>query len=189
MPPLAGIFQIGPRTRAKTISSLDNQSAPQAGSSGSGRLQTSVTCPPASSTTFRIPPAQNPTFLQFGTNLQGDVETVAVALEEAASPIVFRRRASPVMSDPAYLARFVGTYAGGGTTVRVAQRGKGLLVETSDGRSLELGPYRGTEYRAVDGSAARAVFSPDHGQAMELLLITTHGAVRAERSARGVGRP
>ena len=134
-------------------------------------------------------PAQNPTFLQFGTNLQGDVETVAVALEEAASPIVFRRRASPVMSDPAYLARFVGTYAGGGTTVRVAQRGKGLLVETSDGRSLELGPYRGTEYRAVDGSAARAVFSPDQGQAMELLLITTHGAVRAERSARGVGRP
>jgi hypothetical protein len=143
--------------------------------------------------TFRAPmgrlPAQNQTFLQFGTNLQGDVETVAVALEEAASPIVFRRRPSPVMSDTDYLARFTGTYEGGGAVIRVAQRGKGLLVETSDGRTLELAPYRDTEYRAADGSGARAVFSPAQGQATELLLITSRGAVRAQRSAPGAGRP
>jgi CubicO group peptidase (beta-lactamase class C family) len=143
--------------------------------------------------TFRAPMgrllAQNQTFLQFGTNLQGDVETVAVALEEAASPIVFRRRPSPVMSDPDYLARFTGTYEGSGAVIRVAQRGKGLLVETSDGRTLELAPYRDTEYRADDGSGARAVFSPAQGQATELLLITSRGAVRAQRSAPGAGRP
>lgn len=143
--------------------------------------------------TFRAPlgrlPAQNPTFLQFGTNLQGDVETVAVALEEAASPIVFRRRPSPVMSDPAYLARFVGTYEASASRLRVVRRGKGLLVETADGRTLELAPYRGTEYRAVDGSGARAVFSPDQGQATELLLITARGAERAQRSAPPAGRP
>jgi len=143
--------------------------------------------------TFRAPmgrlPAQNQTFLQFGTNLQGDVETVAVALEEASSPIVFRRRPSPVMSDPAYLARFVGTYEGAGSILRVAQRGRGLLVETGDGRALELAPYRGTEYRSADGSGARAVFSPSQGQATGLLLITARGAVRAERSVASAGRP
>jgi CubicO group peptidase (beta-lactamase class C family) len=143
--------------------------------------------------TFRAPmgrlPAQNPTFLQFGTNLQGDVETVAVALEESASPIVFRRRPSPVMSDPDYLARFVGSYEADGTTLRVAQRGKGLLVETADGRAIELAPYRGTEYRVADGSGARAVFSPDQGPATGVLLITAHGAIQARRSAPGGGRP
>ncbi len=143
--------------------------------------------------TFRAPmgrlPAQNQTFLQFGTNLQGDVETVSVALEEAAPPIVFRRRPSPLMSDPAYLARFVGTYRDGDTVIRVVRRGPGLLVETSDGRALELAPYRGTEYRAADGSGARAVFSPDPGSATGLLLITTRGAVRAERSGSTDGRP
>jgi hypothetical protein len=143
--------------------------------------------------TFRAPmgrlPAQNQTFLQFGTNLQGDIESVAVALEESVAPIPFRRRPSPVMSDPDYLARFVGLYEGGGLEIRVVQRGRGLLIELADGRALELAPYRGTEYRAADGSGARAVFSPQEGPATGLLLITTRAAVHAQRSAPGTGRP
>ncbi|MCU0254752.1 MAG: serine hydrolase, partial [Acidobacteria bacterium] len=143
--------------------------------------------------TFRAPmgrlPAQNQTFLQFGTNVQGDVETVAVALEESAAPIPFRRRPSPVMSDPGYLARFVGLYEAGGSEIRVAQRGRSLLIELADGRTIELAPYRGTEYRAVDGSGARAVFSPQEGPATGLLLITAHAAVQAQRSVPGAGRP
>jgi hypothetical protein len=143
--------------------------------------------------TFRAPmgrlPAQNQTFLQFGVNLQGDVETVAVALEEQVPPVVFRRRPSPVMSDPLYLARFVGTYEAEGARLRVTARGGGLLVETDAGRVIELAPYRGTEYRAADGSGARAVFSPEQGPATAILLLTARGAVRAERSPRDDRRP
>lgn len=135
--------------------------------------------------TFRAPmgrlPAQGLTFLHFETNLQGDVDALLVPFEESAPPIVFRRRPSPILSDPSHLARLAGTYASEETRVRVRARGKGLQLEIFPGEVIELAPYRGSEYRSSDGSATRARFTPEEGPATEVEVITPRRVLRASR--------
>ncbi len=141
--------------------------------------------------TFRAPlgrlPAPGLTFLQFGTNLQGDVDTLAVPFEESAPPILFRRRPSPILSDPSYLARFVGTYANEATRVRVRAHGKGLQLEIVPGAVVELAPYRTSEYRSRDGSATRARFAPEEGLVTEVEIITPTRVIRVSRQVEEAG--
>ncbi|MEE4330564.1 MAG: serine hydrolase, partial [Wenzhouxiangella sp.] len=47
----------------------------------------------------------------FRSNFEGAIDSVVVPLELTASPIVFEKQPDPRLSDPEFLARFVGTYA------------------------------------------------------------------------------
>ncbi len=84
---------------------------------------------------------------RFLTNTRGDVDRISTLLESLIDEIVFERRAPATMSDPEFLARFVGEYDLLGQVVRVEDKDDSTLVAIIPGQpTYDLKPYRGTEY-------------------------------------------
>lgn len=64
----------------------------------------------------------------FSTDADGDLAAVAVNLESAVDPIVFKRQIDPRLSDTNYLARFVGQFEYSGFTLTISLAGAGLKL-------------------------------------------------------------
>src|SRR4030042_60003 len=82
----------------------------------------------------------------FLTNLKGDIDGLSVAVEPAVAPVVFTRKASEAMKDPKFLAQFQGTYEIRGVTLTITLKGNSLFGERSGQPTVELVPYKGTEF-------------------------------------------
>lgn len=73
-------------------------------------------------------PTFNKAFLQFGMDLDGNIETLSAKLEPTEAPILFTHAPDPQLSDAAYLQRFVGSYQVGPQVAVVAISGNTLTA-------------------------------------------------------------
>lgn len=108
--------------------------------------------------------------IQFLTNLKGDVDRVAVPLEPAVDEIVFHRRPDARLSDPSYLAKFLGVYLLATTEITVGLQGKTLTLSVPGQPMYELVPDRGDEFdlKGISGFSVR--FSADEKGEMTAYL-------------------
>jgi len=121
--------------------------------------------------------------LQFATGTDGEIETVAMALEPMVKPIVFSKKADARLSDPAFLQRFAGTYAmDSQTEARISVRGSILVLDIKGQPMHDLVPLRGTRF-GVKGLAGYFVqFSlSTSGLAVSLEFEQPNGIFSAKR--------
>jgi CubicO group peptidase (beta-lactamase class C family) len=118
----------------------------------------------------------------FLTNLKGDVDQLSVAMEAAVAPIVFTRKPSEAMKDPKFLAQFQGTYEIMGTTLTVSVKGNALFVERPAQPTIELVPYKGTEFtiKGREGSSVRFII--ENSAVTEIVMGSRGGAVRGKKT-------
>ena len=118
----------------------------------------------------------------FLTNLKGDVDQLSVAMEAAVAPIVFTRKPSEAMKDPKFLAQFQGTYEIMGTTLTVSVKGNALFVERPAQPTIELVPYKGTEFtiKGREGSSIRFIL--ENSAVTEIVMSGRSGSVRGKKT-------
>lgn len=90
-------------------------------------------------------PAED-TRVQFHMDLEGDITAFTSALEPRLAPIRFERAASAALSDPARLARFVGTYELGGVHCTLSLRGDTLMLSVPGQPNYALVPRTETDF-------------------------------------------
>jgi len=121
----------------------------------------------------------------FLTNVQGDIDRVSIPFESSVGDIVFARQPSAEMTDPHFLAQFVGEYEMLETTVAVTPKGEGALQLSIPGRpDVELEPYKGTEFVGKSLSDMTVEFVRDaDGAVTEARITFLGGLFRATRKA------
>jgi hypothetical protein len=80
--------------------------------------------------------------IRFLTNMKGDVNAMAAVMDPTVDEIIFKRKADRRMSDPQYLARFVGQYELATQTVTVSLKGNVLTISTPGQATYDLAPDR-----------------------------------------------
>ncbi|HEX2645132.1 MAG TPA: serine hydrolase [Thermoanaerobaculia bacterium] len=114
---------------------------------------------------FRAP--QDPTNrldlvrLQFETDLDGDVSSLAIPFEPEVSPIHFTRQPPREMLDPAFLKEFAGAYELAGVDAEIALREDNVLQLIRRGHAYELIPVRGTTFKIKDQASVTIEFLRD----------------------------
>jgi CubicO group peptidase (beta-lactamase class C family) len=123
--------------------------------------------------------------IQFRTSIDGEIESVAVQLEPAVAPIVFKRRADPKLFKHDFLARLAGDYEVGSARAKVTLRADDRLTWSVTGTSArELEPVRGARF-AMKGRAGYSVeFIPDDAGAYNKIAVhTPSGSSVGKRAA------
>jgi len=120
----------------------------------------------------------------FSANERGDIESLAVPLEEKVAPIVFKRVASKTLSEKSYLTQFAGEYeimlGDMPIAITVSLQGD-VLVADIPGQSDELEPYKENEFRLKSAPSQIITFLRDaEGQVNAARLP---GGITAERKA------
>ena len=137
--------------------------------------------------TFNGLKAEDPVFedekFQFGTGLDGEIDTLAASLEPSVKPIVFTKKAESRLTDPAFLRRFTGTYAyRPGMDAVVSLRGSVLAVEVKGQPAFELVPVRGTRFALKGLPGFFLQFSlPEAGPATAVDFDQPNGVFSATR--------
>jgi hypothetical protein len=119
--------------------------------------------------------------VQFLSNLKGDVDRIAVPLEPAVAEIVFQKKPDSKLSDPAYLAQFIGVYDLAGTELTVAIQGKALTLTVPGQPLYELAGDRNDEFnlKGINGFSVR--FAADSQGAMTAFLNQPNGVFELKR--------
>jgi len=85
--------------------------------------------------------------VQFHTNLQGDLDSLALPLEATVKEVVFTRLGDKQMTEKTFLQPLTGNYQRGAGTVTVALKTDHALSVTIPGQgSFDLVPVRGTKF-------------------------------------------
>ncbi|MGB2986674.1 MAG: serine hydrolase, partial [Phycisphaerae bacterium] len=103
--------------------------------------------------------------IRFLTNMKGDVDAVAAPFEMMVDEIIFKRMPDTRMSDPEYLAQFLGEYEIAGQTINITLKGNVLTVNVAGQPALELVPDRDDEFnlKGISGISVKFVISEDGG--------------------------
>ena len=134
----------------------------------------------------------DPTFedrrFKFETDFEGNVSAVATIVDDIAGPVTFTRRPDPRLSDPAYLARYAGTYTftvtgdsavvevtGNELTASIAGQPRYTLVPGID-RKFSLKGVQGIRIEFMRGSG---------GEGQQSDLPSARGHVRGDAIGRG----
>ncbi len=131
--------------------------------------------------------AQDPAFentkLLFRTNVRGNIDAFSAALEPLAEEIVFRKRPDARLSDPAYLARFLGSYELAGQIFTVGLQGSVLSLSIPGQPLYLLDPDRDDEFflRGLSGFSLRFV-SEAGGTVTALESRQPNGVFTAKRN-------
>jgi CubicO group peptidase (beta-lactamase class C family) len=122
--------------------------------------------------------------IQFLTNLNGDVDGVAVPFEPSVKPIVFTMRPDARLSDPEYLKKFTGEYELASQTLGVRLEGSSLVLDQKGQPGTELLPDRNDGFKLKNQNSviARFVTAPETG-AIQLNLERPTGVFSAKRKA------
>ncbi len=100
--------------------------------------------------------------VQFMTNIDGEVASVAIGLETAVKPIVFVRQADANFKSAAYLAKFVGDYMLGATNITVTLRNDNVLTMATPGQvTRELVGIRGNKFSVKTSNGFTVEFLVD----------------------------
>ncbi len=120
--------------------------------------------------------------VSFFTNEKGDIDRLSVPLEPAVKPILFTRKANAQMSDPKFLAQFLGEYELSGQTVTVALRGEKTLTLTVPGQpTYELEPYKDTEFNLKSLTGFSVRFTMEKGKVSAAVFHQPNGVFTAKR--------
>ena len=119
----------------------------------------------------------------FYSNDKGDIDRLEVPMDLNVKPIVFARKAGAQMSDPKFLAQFVGEYDLNGQNVAVAIKGENMLTVTVPGQpTYELEPYKGTEFKLKGLTGFSLRFTLDaKKRATEAVFLQPNGVFTAKR--------
>ncbi len=128
----------------------------------------------------------DPTFedikFQFQGDLDGNVARLAIPLESAVAPIVFRKKAAAKMSDPAFLAGLVGRYQLSSQPVTVELSGTRLQVSLPGQPTYTLEPSVGDRFQLAEIPSITVAFSIDSaGRATALTFYQPDGVFEAQR--------
>jgi len=131
--------------------------------------------------------AEDPAFvdtkLLFRTNVKGNIDGFSAALEPLAEEIVFRKRPDARLSDPAYLARFLGSYELAGQIFTIGLQGSVLSLSIPGQPLYLLDPDRDDEFflRGLSGFSLRFV-SEAGGAVTALESRQPNGVFTAKRN-------
>ena len=123
--------------------------------------------------------------VQFATGVEGHVESLAVPLEPAVAPIVFRRLPEPEMATRAFLEPLTGIYRYGTVVFRIEIDGAGRLTFTRNEAATErLLSRHGNIFGFADSEFFRIEFRRNAtGEVNALLSHEPSGTYLAERDA------
>lgn len=121
--------------------------------------------------------------LLFRTGFSGEVDAVEAPFEPAVANIVFTRRGDARLSDPAYLARFVGTYVLGVSRFTFFVKGSELVFEVNGQKQPQLVPDRGDRFtlKGAAGFSMEFVSNPN-GKVTEMKLVQPDGVFALKRA-------
>ena len=127
-------------------------------------------------------PSLENTKIQFLSGFDGAVESLRVGIEPAVDPIVFTRTSDPKLSDPAYLARFPGTYElPDGIRITITLTGSTLTATPAGQPTHTLDPRRDDTFELVGLKGFRVRFTSEGGKVTGLALVQPNGTFRAKR--------
>ncbi len=120
----------------------------------------------------------------FLTNVQGDIDRIAIPFESSVKDIVFARLPAEEMTDRRFLTRFVGEYEMLEAIVAVRLKGEHTLQLAIPGRpEIELEPYQGTEFVGKGLSDMSVEFmQDDNGVVTEARITFLGGLFSAKRT-------
>jgi CubicO group peptidase (beta-lactamase class C family) len=109
--------------------------------------------------------AKDPAFenikFQFQGDLKGNVAAVTAQFEPQVKDIVFTKKPDARLSDPAYLARFMGDYQLAGRTATISLAGSTLVVALPGQPQIHLEPGLGGEFVVKELSVISVIFLED----------------------------
>lgn len=120
--------------------------------------------------------------LLFETDVQGNVASVKAPFEPQLDGIVFTRKADAKMSDPAWLARFTGTYEVPGGSLTIELAGNTLTVNIPGQPQYHLVPQPSGDFVFKEVSLVRARFDEDAQGNKTLTLYQPNGVFTAKRT-------
>jgi CubicO group peptidase (beta-lactamase class C family) len=110
--------------------------------------------------------------LQFQTDREGDITSVAIPLEPAVAPIVFRRRPEPATRTRAFLEPLTGLYQRCSVTYRIALDDADQLTLTrGNGACQVLLPSPGGTFTLPDDHYFKLEFRRDASDAIDGMLF------------------
>ncbi|MBN2409075.1 MAG: serine hydrolase [Candidatus Aminicenantes bacterium] len=117
----------------------------------------------------------------FQTNNRGDIDRFTISLESSVAPIVFTKKTPAEMNDPEFLSQFVGDYEVMGAVISVVLKGNALFVSIPSQATVELVPYKGTEFnfKGVEGVSLKFIL--EQGKATEVVVSQPGGTFRGKR--------
>ena len=121
------------------------------------------------------------TRVQFGTDFEGQVSTLNVAIEPNVPPTAFARKAPAEMTTRAFLEPLTGVYEVNGIDTEVVLREDGVLQYVVLGRPRELVPVRGTLFRMKDLSGVSVEFLKDAAGKVDRIAIHSDGSTIGPR--------
>jgi CubicO group peptidase (beta-lactamase class C family) len=135
-------------------------------------------------------PGEDPVFedmkLNFRCDAKGNVAEIAAPFEPAVADIVFRKSADPRLSDPAYLARYVGKWELASLVLTVSVEGKRLVVDITGQGQTRLKPGLGDEFDLEGANGYSLRFLPDpKGGVGDLEIRQPDGVYTAKRAKKG----
>lgn len=119
--------------------------------------------------------------VQFLSNLKGDIDRLELPLEPTMGSIVFKRNPDPRLSDPNYIAQFVGVYELAKTELTIGMHGRSLTLSVPGQPLYELVPDRNNEFnlKAIPGFSIR--FQPDATEGVAAFLNQPNGVFELRR--------
>jgi len=126
-------------------------------------------------------PSDSLSKVTFLTNLKGDIDRLSLSVDSAVPPVEFTRKAPAAMKDPKFLAQFQGTYEVREAPLTVTLKGDALVVERAGQPTVELVPYKGTEFtiKGREGSSVRFVL--ENNTVTEIVMGSRYGSVRGKK--------
>lgn len=124
---------------------------------------------------------EDATKIDFNTNLKGEIESIAVTLEPAVNPIVFKKEIKEIKIDKAELAKYTGIFELGPQTIKFDVRGEGVLWASIAGQpDYELVPVKKDEFnfKILNGFSVRFE-ADDKGAYNTAYFIQPNGTFKA----------
>ena len=120
--------------------------------------------------------------IRFLTNMKGDVSGVASRFEMLVDEIIFARKPEAVMSDPEYLAKFLGTYELAGQQITVGIKGDVLTLHVPGQPRYELEPDRDDEFNLKGVAGFSVKFFKDEDETWIARFHQPNGVFDAKRT-------
>jgi len=115
--------------------------------------------------------------LTFRTDANGNVVGVAVPFEASVDDIYFAKKPDARLSDPAYLKKFLGSYAIATQTVTVGLKGDALTLSIPGQPLYDLVPEVGGEFSLKTAKVVRIRFLEDAKGQVTALEVSQPGGV------------
>ncbi|MDH7513091.1 MAG: serine hydrolase [Clostridiales bacterium] len=121
--------------------------------------------------------------LAFHTNIKGDIDSISIPLEPTAKAILFAKKAPEEMKDPKFLSQFIGDYEVMGVVISVSLKGNALFVSIPSQPTVELVPYKGTEFMLKGLQGVSVKFILEKGQTTEIVVSQPQGTFRGKKKS------